>query len=75
VAQFERAAATDMTDHRDRCLKRAATCRKQAELQPEKRKSWLEAAAEWDRRAEEIRGRSAVTHEVHKGRMIAKPTH
>lgn len=63
-----------MTDHRDLCLRRASACRKQAELQPDRRAQWMEAAIEWDRRAEENRGRSIATHEVHKGRMIPKPT-
>jgi hypothetical protein len=63
-----------MTHHRDLSLKRALACRKQAELQPERREQWVEAAKEWDRRAEENRGRSCATHEVHKGRMIPKPS-
>jgi hypothetical protein len=63
-----------MTDHRDLCLKRASACRKQAELQPEKRAQWVEAAREWDRRAEEVKGQGSTTHEVHEGRMIPKPS-
>ncbi len=63
-----------MTDHRDLCLSRASACRKQAELQPDRREQWLKVAVEWDRHAEDNRGRSIATHEVHKGRMIPKPT-
>jgi hypothetical protein len=63
-----------VTDHRDLCLSRASACRKQAELQPDRRELWLKVAVEWDRHAEDNRGRSIATHEVHKGRMIPKPT-
>jgi hypothetical protein len=74
VAQFARLEAADVSDYRDLCLKRASACRKQAELQPDRREQWLKVAVEWDRHAEESRGRSIATHEVHKGRMIPKPT-
>src|SRR5262245_22014468 len=47
VAQFAGAAAADMTDHRDLCLRRASACRKQAELQPDRREQWMKAAIEW----------------------------
>lgn len=61
---------------RDLCLRRALACRKQAETQPDKREQWMKAAIEWDRRAEENRGRRSIaTYEVHKGRMIPKPPH
>jgi hypothetical protein len=64
-----------MTDHRDLCLRRAVACRKQAEIQPERREQWMAVAIEWERRAEASKGRSTATHEVHKGRMIPKPSH
>lgn len=63
-----------MIDHRDLCLKRASACRMQAQLQPERREQWAEAAIEWDRRAQDNKGRSIATHEVHKGRLIPKPS-
>jgi hypothetical protein len=74
MAQFARAETADMTDHRDLSLKRASVCRKQAEAEPEKRERWADAAEEWDRRAKQGQGRSIATHEVHKGRMIPKPS-
>jgi len=61
---------------RDEYLRKAQACLEQAAHEPARRRHWLQQAEEWTRRASESLYGDAdcATHEIHVGRLIAKPS-
>ncbi len=60
-------------DYKDACSKIASICREQADTDVTRREFWIRQADEWSARAREEKADAAATHEVHQGRMVAKP--
>lgn len=61
---------------REEYLRKAQACLEQAAHEPARRQHWLQQAEEWTRRAGETThgDGDCSTHEIHVGRLIAKPS-
>lgn len=57
---------------REECLTEASACREKAQADPARYDYWIDQAVVWLQRAIQARHESAVTHEIHNGRMISK---
>lgn len=60
-------------DYQEACSAIASTCREQANTDPVHREFWLREAEEWLARSREDKADTAVTHEIHQGRLVSKP--
>ena len=60
---------------RKECLVQASICREKALAEPARYDDWIDEAVLWLQRAVDARDGSAVTHEIHGGRVIPKRVH
>jgi hypothetical protein len=58
------------TYQREHCIAEAAICREKAQSDPARYDYWIDEAVVWLQRA--MQTRTAVTHEIHDGRMVPK---
>lgn len=62
-----------MPEDRNHHERKAKICHELAAADDGRREHWLEIAEHWKQQPSFSRNREIVTHEVHQGRMIAKP--
>ena len=59
---------------RAKCLVHASICREKAQADPARSDHWIDRAITWHQRAAQARHGSAVTREIHEGRLISEAT-
>ena len=72
IARPSSASVTVMYQ-REECIAQAAACREKAQADPDRYDYWIDQAIVWLQRG--VQAESAVTHEIHDGRMVSKRAH
>ena len=72
IARPSSASVTVMY-RREECNAQAAACREKAQADPDLYDYWIDQAIVWLQRG--VQTETAVTHEIHDGRLVPKRAH